>query len=150
MRSLCETTAFWDWVFTQFLCSLLRVSFNVSVGALRLELGAEESKADDNTVALAVLGAVENISEEDWVNVYVKLVANELDILQKLSAKFKEKASGRSATRSSYSGGMNVRIGCWVSSLRVYVTVTEPNRTCCAALHQDSDGQDYHPWRGPL
>ena len=85
----------------------------------RLELGdgAEESKADDSTVALAVLGAVENISEEDWVNVYVKLVANELDILQKLSAKFKDKdsqPSGRSATRSSYSsGGMQVGCGCW-------------------------------------
>ena len=88
----------------------------------RMEIGRdediEESKGDDGheMVQLQILGAVQNVGDEDWSDVKLSLVANELEILQKLSQLLQKKqqqhsSGGRSsaATRSRYaSSTMNV------------------------------------------
>merc|ERR1712166_955220 len=51
------------------------------------------TSAEHETVEMRVLGSIRNTGTEDWNNVQVSLVANEIDILDELTATLRQDAS---------------------------------------------------------
>jgi len=73
----------------------------------------EDVKNDPTKVGLFVLGRVQNTSTEDWDDVHLSLVANELEILpQHQPGKEKAKKSSKSKTAYalSYAGGGSMQV----------------------------------------
>ena len=69
-------------------------------------LGAD----DKGTVQMQVLGNVTNSSDEDWTDVTLNLVANELTIVQEVAGKAVPKKETASKSVSHSSGGMQIFI----------------------------------------
>jgi len=93
-------------------------------GMYRLEMGREDTnevkddkrKFDENVesmkdTTLKVLASVRNLSGEDWNGIRLVLVANEVDILQHMSKKFKVQAAqhGQQAIAHYSSGNLFVK-----------------------------------------
>jgi len=76
----------------------------------RLEINTN-IKNDSQTVPLALYALVQNPTTEDWVNVTVTFIANELELIKKAVAKKPDLfGKGKEVKESSYGGGGGMQI----------------------------------------